>query len=97
MEYGSEITGQKFNSDHLPIYQINRCLGYKNSIEVSKDIILKQSINNYFLEFDIGKDVFSSIKQDFFKSDLNNKIGVYLSSTKPEFTLGYGKIVGNFC
>ena len=79
------------------IYQINRCLGYKNSIEVSKDIILKQSINNYFLEFDIGKDVFSSIKQDFFKSDLNNKIGVYLSSTKPEFTLGYGKIVGNFC
>ena len=79
------------------IYQINSCLGYKNSIEVSKDIILKQSINNYFLEFDIGKDVFSSIKQDFFKSDLNNKIGVYLSSTKPEFTLGYGKIVGNFC
>lgn len=78
------------------IYQINSCFGYKNSVEVSKDIILKQSTNNYFLEFDIGKDVFNSIKPDRIKSELNRKISLYLSRSKNKFSVSYGKIPSYF-
>ena len=78
------------------IYQINSCLGYKDSIEVSKDIILKQSTNNYFLEFDIGKDVFNSIKPDRIKSELNRKISLYLSRSKNKFSVSYGKLLSHF-
>ena len=78
------------------IYQINSCLGYKNSIEVSKDIILKQSTNNYFLEFDIGKDVFNSIKLDRIKSELYKKISLYLSRSKNKFSVSYGKLLSHF-
>ena len=62
------------------IYQINSCLGYKNSIEVSKDIILKQSNSDYYLEIVLGQDLFNSIKQENLKEDLNNKISDYLNS-----------------
>ena len=78
------------------IYQINSCLGYKDSIEVSKDIILKQSTNNYFLEFDIGKDVFNSIKLDRIKSELYKKISLYLSRSKNKFSVSYGKLLSHF-
>ena len=78
------------------IYQINSCLGYKDSIEVSKDIILKQSTNNYFLEFDIGKDVFNSIKLDRIKSELYKKISLYLSRSKNKFSVSYGKLFSHF-
>lgn len=78
------------------IYQINSCFGYKDSIEVSKDIILKQSTNNYFLEFDIGKDVFNSIKLDRIKSELYKKISLYLSRSKNKFSVSYGKLLSHF-
>ena len=78
------------------IFQINSCLGYKDSIEVSKDIILKQSTNNYFLEFDIGKDVFNSIKLDRIKSELYKKISLYLSRSKNKFSVSYGKLLSHF-
>ena len=75
------------------IYQINSCLGYKNSIEVSKDIILKQSNSDYYLEIVLGQDLFNSIKQENLKEDLNNKISDYLNIIiNEQFCVRYGKI-----
>ena len=75
------------------IYQINSCLGYKNSIEVSKDIILKQSNSDYYLEIVLGQDLFNSIKQKNLKEDLNNKISDYLNIIiNEQFCVRYGKI-----
>ena len=52
MEHGSEITGQKFNSDHLLIFIVNLMFDYifvHVHINYSRALISKNHENKFFL------------------------------------------------